>query len=61
LIPTVFSQPSILNYSMPLFPCQVVSVTKPDPTDICRSGLSDFGELPRLAYYAAAVLIFMAC
>jgi len=59
LIPTVFSH-TILNYSMRFFRGQVVSVTNlTQPIFAGVLGYLIFGELPRLAYYAAAVLIFI--
>jgi drug/metabolite transporter (DMT)-like permease len=59
LIPTVFSH-TILNYSMRFFRGQVVTVTNlTQPIFAGVLGYLIFGELPRLAYYAAAVLIFI--
>lgn len=58
LIPTVFSH-TVLNYSMRFIRGQVVSVTNlTQPIFAGLLGFLIFGELPRPAYYAAAVLIF---
>ncbi len=58
LIPTVFSH-TVLNYSMRFFRGQVVSVTNlTQPIFAGLLGFLIFGELPRLSYYLAAVLIF---
>lgn len=57
LIPTVFGH-TILNYSIRFFPEQVVSVTNlTQPVFAGLLGFALFRELPRPAFYAAAVVI----